>query len=120
MGQPVTRKGDFCSGHDCFSPRPSIQGSPTVFVNSRPVHRVTDAWAVHCCGPSCHGAELACGSSTVFADGLQIGRVGDCVSCGSAVMTGSHNVFAGGNCEPCPPCEICGWVICDEERGCEK
>jgi uncharacterized Zn-binding protein involved in type VI secretion len=39
---------------------------------------------------------LASGSSTVYVNGKQIGRVGDPVACGSSVATGSSNVFAGG------------------------
>jgi len=96
----VARLADLCTGHGCYPPRPNIQGSPTVFVNGRPVHRLTDAWAIHCCGPSCHGAVLAKGSTTVFVNGLPCGRIGDLVGvpgeCGSVVMTGSTNVSAGG------------------------
>ena len=29
----VTRKGDICTGHECFPPRSSTSGSPNVFVN---------------------------------------------------------------------------------------
>lgn len=96
MGPPVTRLGDSCTGHGCFPPRPSVSASPNVFANGIPVHRQGDAWAVHCCGPACHGSVLAMGSSTVFANGIPVGRIGDPVACGSFVMTGSPNVFAGG------------------------
>lgn len=92
----VTRLGDPCTGHGCFPPRPSASASGDVFVNGIPAHRQTDAWASHCCGPSCHGSALASGSATVFANGLQLGRIGDPVACGSAVAVGSGNVFAGG------------------------
>ena len=43
-----------------------------------------------------HGGVLASGSSTVFANGRQIGRIGDPVDCGSTVASGSGDVFAGG------------------------
>jgi uncharacterized Zn-binding protein involved in type VI secretion len=39
---------------------------------------------------------LASGSSSVFINGKEAGRVGDPVACGSSVATGSNNVFAGG------------------------
>ena len=42
------RLGDVCSGHGCFPSRPNDQGSPNIFVNDIPVHRVTDHWATHC------------------------------------------------------------------------
>ena len=93
----VTRKGDLCTGHADFPSRPSTQGSPNVFVNGIPAHREGDSWAVHCNSqPVCHGGVLAKGSSTVFVNGHQLGRIGDPVSCGSSVATGSGNVFAGG------------------------
>lgn len=91
----VTRLGDMCTGHSCYPPRPSVAGAATVFVNGIPIHRLGDAWATHCCGPTCHDGNLAMGSTTVFAEGANVGRIGDPVSCGSAVAAGSMNVFAG-------------------------
>lgn len=91
----VTRLGDICTGHGCFPPRESIEGSPNVFCNSIPVHRQFDEWAEHCCS-GCHDGELADGSETVFVNSKECGRITDPVSCGSYVATGSPNVFAGG------------------------
>lgn len=91
------RLGDICTGHACFPPRPNIQGSPNVFVNNIPIHRETDAWAVHCCGAACHGGNLAAGSPDVFVNGLQFARIGDPVDCGSFAATGSPDVFANGS-----------------------
>jgi uncharacterized Zn-binding protein involved in type VI secretion len=95
---PVHRLGDIGTGHGCFPPRPNNQGSPDVFVNGIPVHRQSDSWAVHCCPPipACHSSTLAAGSSTVFANGLQLARIGDPVACGSSAATGSGDTFAGG------------------------
>jgi uncharacterized Zn-binding protein involved in type VI secretion len=90
----VTRKGDAGSGHGCFPARPSIEGSPDVFINGIPAHRKDDAWDTHCCGPVCHDGKLAAGSPTVFVNGKPLGRVGDPVDCGSTVFEGSPNVFA--------------------------
>ena len=93
----VTRLGDACSGHGSFPPRPSTGASPDVYVNGIAAHRQGDGWAVHCNSvPVCHGSALAAGSSTVFANGLQLGRIGDPVACGSTVAAGSADVFAGG------------------------
>lgn len=92
----VTRLGDNCTGHGCWPSRPSVSASPNVFVNGIPVHRQGDAWATHCCGPACHAGVLAAGSSTVYVNGKQCGRIGDPVNCGSNVAEGSPNVFAGG------------------------
>ena len=65
-----------------------------MLVNSRPVHRVGDAWATHGCS-ICrpHAGVLAAGSPDVFVNGAPAGRIGDPVSCGSSVATGSQNVF---------------------------
>ena len=91
----VTRLGDSCTGHGPCPPRPSNGASGTVFVNDIPVHRQSDGWESHCCLLLCHGSTLSAGSGTVYANGLQVGRVTDPVACGSTVQTGSPNVFAG-------------------------
>ena len=95
---PVTRLGDSCTGHGSFGPRPSSGGSGNVNANSIPVHRQGDGWSAHGSpSPSPpHGSSLAAGSGTVFANGKQLGRIGDPVACGSSVAAGSGNVFAGG------------------------
>lgn len=93
----VHLKGQQGTGHGCFPPRVNTQGSPNVFVNGIPVHRQGDAWASHGCGVCIpHAGTLAAGSSTVFANGKGIARIGDPVDCGSACAEGSPNVFAGG------------------------
>jgi uncharacterized Zn-binding protein involved in type VI secretion len=93
----VTRQGDSCTGHDACPPRSSTGGSPDVLVNGIPAHRQGDSWGAHGCPvhPS-HGSVLASGSSTVFANGKAIGRIGDPVACGGSAASGSPNVFAGG------------------------
>jgi len=92
----VGRLGDWCTGHCCFPPRPNIQGSPDVYANGIPVHRQGDAWLVHACPKTAHAGTLSRGSSTVNANGKGISRVGDPVSCGSAVCEYSPDVNAGG------------------------
>lgn len=92
----VTRKGDPCTGHGCFPPRASTEGSPNVYANGIAVHRQGDGWGTHCCGGQCHVGALATGSSSVYVNGKQIGRIGDPLDCGSAVSVGSSDVFAGG------------------------
>ncbi|QTP60927.1 PaaR repeat-containing protein [Billgrantia antri] len=92
----VTRLGDSCTGHGSYPPRASTGGSGDVFANGIAVHRQGDAWATHCNStPTCHGGSLASGSSTVYANGQQLGRIGDPVDCGSSVAAGSADVFAG-------------------------
>lgn len=96
MGQPAARRNDICTGHGCWPPRPNISASSNVFINSRGAHRLGDAWRKHCCPHlGCHSGVTATGSSSVFVNGRPAARVEDMVSCGSAIMTGSHNVFIG-------------------------
>lgn len=93
----VSRLGDLCTGHGGWPPRPSTSASSNVFINGIGAHRVGDSWAVHCNSlPECHGSVLAGGSSTVFINGKPLARIGDPIACGSAVASGSSNVFAGG------------------------
>lgn len=92
----AARLGDTCTGHGPWPPRPNDQGSPTVYVNGRPLHRNGDHWEAHCNPiPVCHDSVLGGGSPTVFANGKRAGRIGDAVACGSTVATGSPDVFIG-------------------------
>lgn len=105
----VTRRGDLSTPHGCFPSRPSVEGSPDVFVNGLPIHRVTDLWAPHTCQTT-HSGILVGGSSVVYANGLQVGRVGDPIGprpeCFSHVVQGSDNVFAGTVAPAAPPIVI--------------
>lgn len=93
----VSFLGSRCTGDGCFPPRNSLNGgASTVFVNGKPVLLAGAAWAVHGCGDDAHdGTSTGC-SSTVFVEGHGVVRVGDDISCGSAVAEGSSTVFAGG------------------------
>lgn len=93
MGSPVARLADLCTGHGCYPPRPNIEGSPNVFVNSRPHHRLGDGWSVHCCTGGCHDSVTCGGSSTVFINSLPAARVGDPVCCTSNIMTRKFRCF---------------------------
>ncbi len=90
----AARLNDRCTGHGCYPSRPNIAASSDVFTNDLGAHRQGDAWAVHKCKKP-HGGTLASGSGTVWINDKQAGRIGDPVSCGSSVQTGSSNVFIG-------------------------
>jgi len=101
LGQNVHRLGDICTGHGSWPPRNSTEGSLDVSVNGIPVHRLGDAWTVHCrpgSNPDCHSSVLESGSSTVNVNGLQMARIGDPVACGSdaSAASCSPTVFCGG------------------------
>lgn len=94
----VTRLGDLSTGDPCGAPpRGSSSASSDVFVNGIAVHRQGDSWIPHSCPSSSpHGATLVSGSSSVYVNGKQVGRIGDPISCGSTVAEGSSDVFVGG------------------------
>ncbi|QCG76126.1 putative baseplate hub sub and tail lysozyme [Pseudomonas phage vB_PaeM_PA5oct] len=99
----AVRLGDICSGHQIgYPPRPNVQGSPNVFVNNLPEHRVTDKWDVHCSPTgSCHNSTMAVGSPNVWVNNLPAARLGDLVGCTSLAAQGSPNVFINnGNTDP--------------------
>ena len=97
MTASVTRIGDECTGHDCWPPRISDQGSSNVFINGLGVVRVGDHWVNHTCthDGETHDSVGLAGSSKVFVNGIAVMRVGDPIACGSAVAQGSSNVFFG-------------------------
>lgn len=90
------RLADIGSGHGCFPPSPTIQGSGDVFTNFRPALRKGDAVLPHGCG-QCppHGRTVSAGSATVNINNKPAARVGDAISCGGSVSTGSGDVIIG-------------------------
>lgn len=91
MSKPAVRFGDKCTGHGDAPPRPNVQGSPDVMINSKPAHRQGDKWGIH----KDHPSTLAKGSSTVFVNSKGQGRVNDPVACKSKCAQGSPDVFVG-------------------------
>jgi uncharacterized Zn-binding protein involved in type VI secretion len=102
-----TRVGDSTTGicdlglPDCPHARNGTNGvgSPNVFINGKPAHRLNDTGPTNC--P--HGGTFGSveGSSNVIVNGQPLTRIGDttqCVVCGQsgAHVSGSPNVFAGG------------------------
>jgi len=91
----ATRIGDADVPHCSGMTR--AQGSSNVFVNSIGWSRQGDNNTGHLLpGAPCpsHAAPISSGSSTVYVNGKQAGRVGD-PTC-TSVAAGSANVFAGG------------------------
>jgi uncharacterized Zn-binding protein involved in type VI secretion len=93
----VTLKGMSCTGHECWPPRKSVEGSGLFDVEGVDVHLQGHVWETHCCTHpniphGCHGSVLAGGSSLFDVEGQRVGRVGDPVACGSAVAEG-HSLF---------------------------
>jgi uncharacterized Zn-binding protein involved in type VI secretion len=93
----VTRFGDADVAHCSGMTR---QGkSSDVFINGIGVSRQGDVNTSHLLpGAPCpsHSAAITTGSTTVFANGKGVGRIGDGISGCTSVAAGSPNVFAGG------------------------
>ena len=92
----VVRLGDISTGHPhCYPARANIEASDFVSIDGRGVHCVGDAWGVHGACPihSPHGGVAAAGSSFVTIDGKAVCRIGDPISCGDTMATGSDFVF---------------------------
>lgn len=87
--------GALCTGHACFPPRPSGPGDSSFTINGIPVITATTPYLVHCCGPTCHVGEVAAGSATFLVNGLPAARIGDPVSCGSAIAQGDPTFLIG-------------------------
>ena len=84
------------TGHGSWSARVTSDGSSNVFINGNGAHRVTDNWPSHCNSQgSCHSGETSQGSGSVFVNGLSLARIGDSISCGDIIATGSDNVIVG-------------------------
>ena len=97
MTVPVSRIGDVCTGHGSFPPRPLVEGTDDFVVGNSPASKVGDNLAPHGSpSPSPpHGGTVASGSSTYYIANQQIARIGDPVSCGSAMAQGEGTFVVG-------------------------
>jgi uncharacterized Zn-binding protein involved in type VI secretion len=94
-GLPVAKLGGNCTGHGCFPPRNSTSAEANVLINGVGVVTLGDTWGPHTCGKNTHAGTQSAGSPTVFVNGAALARVGDAISCGSAVAEGATFVFSG-------------------------
>jgi uncharacterized Zn-binding protein involved in type VI secretion len=89
----ASRKTDLCTGHPAAPPRPAVQGSPNCTINDLAALRETDLLAPH--GNPPHPGNVQKGLPTVTINDLPAARVGDPVTCGGSMNTGSPNVIIG-------------------------
>lgn len=92
----VVLLNDMSAGHPhCYPARPNTEASDFVRSGGRGVHCIGHAWAVHgaCDDHMPHGGVAASGSSFCRIEGKAICRVGDKISCGDTMATGSDFVF---------------------------
>lgn len=91
----AARLADVSTGDPCGAPpRINIEASGNTFIDGRGAHRKGDAWMPHPCpGSPPHGASTSSGSPNTFTDGKAQARIGDAISCGSSISTGSGNTI---------------------------
>lgn len=82
----IARDGDPCGGL-------IIATAVATKVNSKRIARLGDAITSHGVGPHA-AATLVTASSTFFAEGIRVCRVGDSASCGHTITAGSPDSFA--------------------------
>ena len=89
---PVVRGDgvDIASEHDAFPATRTMECSANVTVNGIGVVRYMDKIQPHT-----HGRAAKGHSSTATVNGRGIVRLGDAVSCGGILITGSSNVLCG-------------------------
>lgn len=93
-GNRAIRLGvDASMGHGCFAPVVAVAGSSDVFHNMIPSVRLTDPYAVHCCGPVCHSGVVSMSSQSVFINQLSQHMSSDMISCGDIAGNGSMDTF---------------------------
>ena len=87
----VVRKGDKCSGHEGYPPRPNIEGIDSLVIDGIPVHCVGQHWAFHSRGSDTHDGITLQGTipSSITVEGKNIALVGYPISCGSVCAEGS-------------------------------
>lgn len=86
------------SGKDCVSPTTTATDkcSDDVFVNNDGIVREDDQVAAHsAAGCVNDDSTLTSFSSSVFANGKAVGRIGDEYTGDNIITSGSSNVFAG-------------------------
>lgn len=95
MSKKAATIDDIGTDHDGFAPSKIITGSPDVFIDGKPVARVTDQLEPHTKpGSAPHPRAIASGSSTVFINGLPLAMTGGSIECGGVVI-GSSTVIVG-------------------------
>lgn len=95
MGIAVCRLGDLSAGHPSHPPRANNSASGKVFADGLGIHRLTDTWLPHPSNPHPGPPQTTIAASgKCFAEGLAVARVGDAISCGDTIGTGSPKTFS--------------------------
>lgn len=84
----IGKKGSLCSGHDGFSPRPSVEGDEFFKVNGIAVMTDSALYPDHTDGNSTHSGVAISTRPWFTVNGKGVVCEGDPVSCGSVVING--------------------------------
>jgi uncharacterized Zn-binding protein involved in type VI secretion len=97
MAKQIARTTDPISPHSPCGPGQCGVGSSKVLVENKMVYCVGHSTFPHGVPPFCipHVTVLTNGSSKVFVEGKQVGRVGDAHACGVIITSGSSKVMLG-------------------------
>lgn len=97
MAKQIARTTDPISPHSPCGPGQCGVGSSKVLVENKMVYCVGHSTFPHGAPPFCvpHVTVLTNGSSKVFVEGRQVGRVGDAHACGVTIVSGSSKVMLG-------------------------
>ena len=86
------------TGHPvCVAPGQiaTLSGSSNVFVHNEPIHRKTDTNTPHTHCPPVYSTNIVTHSPNVFANNLEVARLGDTYDCGAFVeIVNQPDVFA--------------------------
>ena len=94
MAMPIGRLTDYCSGHRCYPPVPTIQGSSNTWCDDLPIHRLGDKYVPHCCH-GCHVPITSSGSPSVYINDKPASHIGARTGCSSTniMITGSNTCW---------------------------
>lgn len=91
----VCRQIDLSSGRCGHPPSVPAEWSPNVLANGLFVVRLGDRYETHPDGFH-PGRTVSSASATVFANGRNLARMDDDISCGDSIAQGSPDVSSGG------------------------
>ena len=84
----AAKLGSSCTGHGTFPPRATPQGELRFLIFGVPIHTTGHAWSTHTNSAGVTHGGAGVGTSKFVVFGKAACKVGDPVSCGSAIATG--------------------------------
>jgi uncharacterized Zn-binding protein involved in type VI secretion len=98
MSNPTAQLSSPTTGHGCWPSTTICEAAETVIAEGLPVACLGHAAIPHVCIVlpfPVHGLVVAEGSQTVIVEGVPAARIGDSMSCGDLIASGSPTVITG-------------------------